>query len=118
MAPPVQVPETHVSGQSNTPISQPAHALSFEQVAEELRADILNGLSEAEASQRLAQYGNNELGDAEGVQPLKIILAQVANAMTMVSVCLRLFSSLASLGFCCMSIIDFASCRRGRETVG
>lgn len=89
MAPTAVVSDTHVSGQSNDPISQPAHALSFEQCAEELNADILNGLSEAEAGQRLVKYGNNDLGEAEGIQPLKIILAQVANAMTMVCVCPR-----------------------------
>ncbi|KAH7155860.1 hypothetical protein B0J13DRAFT_437133 [Dactylonectria estremocensis] len=75
---------THVSGQSNDPMSQPAHALSFDQVAEELKVDALNGLNETEATQRLETFGNNDLGDAEGVQPLKIILAQVANAMTLV----------------------------------
>lgn len=81
----VEASETHVSGQSNAPMSQPAHALSFDQVAEELKADIMNGLNETEASQRLETFGNNDLGDAEGIQPLKIILAQVANAMTLVS---------------------------------
>lgn len=76
--------ETHVSGQSNKPLSRPAHALSQQQVAEELGANILDGLTAAEAAQRLATFGKNDLGDAKGVQPLQIVIAQIANAMTMV----------------------------------
>lgn len=76
--------EGHVSGQSNEPISRPAHALSFRQVVNELSADTLNGLSETEAKARLDRYGPNELGETEGVQPIKIIIAQIANAMTLV----------------------------------
>lgn len=74
----------HISGQSNKPLSRPAHALSHQQVAHELDADILSGLTAAEAQSRIKEYGRNELGEGEGVQPLKIVIAQVANAMTMV----------------------------------
>ncbi|UKZ50333.1 hypothetical protein TrVGV298_004591 [Trichoderma virens] len=74
----------HLSGQSNEPMSRPAHALSFEQVVDELNANIFNGLSEAEAGMRLEKYGKNDLGEAEGAQPIKIIIAQIANAMTLV----------------------------------
>lgn len=81
-------------------MSQPAHALSFDQVAEELKADVMNGLNETEASQRLETFGNNDLGDAEGIQPLKIILAQVANAMTLVSLSLGVLSLL----FVCLGV--------------
>lgn len=76
--------EDHVSGQSNRPLSLPAHSLTVDQVVAELQADSLSGLSAQEAKSRLAEYGNNDLGEAEGVSPLKIIIAQVANAMTMV----------------------------------
>lgn len=74
----------HVSGQSNRPLSRPAHALSHEQLAVELDADVLSGLTAHEAKVRLEQYGRNDLGEDEGVQPLKIVIAQIANAMTMV----------------------------------
>lgn len=77
--------DNHVSGQSNEPMSRPAHALTFNQVVEELKTDTLSGLTEAEAKQRHEKFGNNDLGEADGVQPLKIIIAQVANAMTLVS---------------------------------
>ncbi|KAK8875261.1 Sodium transport ATPase 5 [Apiospora arundinis] len=74
----------HVSGQSNKPLSRPAHALSWQDVLDELGADALDGLSADEAEARQAQFGPNELGDAEGVQPMRIIVAQIANAMTLV----------------------------------
>lgn len=76
--------DNHVSGQSNEPMSRPAHALTFDQVVEELQTDAMHGLTSAEAKSRHEKFGNNDLGDADGVQPLKIILAQVANAMTLV----------------------------------
>lgn len=76
--------EAHVSGQSNKPLSAPAHALTHEQVTEELKSSPLTGLSATEAQARLQEYGANDLGEAEGVKPLRIVVAQVANAMTMV----------------------------------
>lgn len=74
----------HVSGQSNSPLSKPAHALSWEDVLKELGTDAMNGLDSAEAESREKKFGPNELEGAEGVQPLKIIIAQIANAMTLV----------------------------------
>lgn len=74
----------HVSGQSNKPMSKPAHALKWTQVVEELKADPEDGLSSADAKARLEEYGRNELGDTGGVNPGKILLRQVANAMTLV----------------------------------
>ncbi|KAK2604344.1 hypothetical protein N8I77_007283 [Diaporthe amygdali] len=53
-------------------------------LAEELNADPLNGLSADDAKRRLEEFGKNDLGEAEGVQPLKIVMAQIANAMTLV----------------------------------
>lgn len=76
--------EGHVSGQSNRPLSLPAHALTYQQVEEELGSNSLNGIAPEEAASRLAEFGSNELGEAEGVQPLRIVVAQIANAMTMV----------------------------------
>lgn len=78
-----------MSGQSNKPLSRPAHALTHHQLAAELTTDILRGLLPAEAKRRLEEHGANDLGTAKGVQPLKIVIAQIVNAMTMV--CLRSF---------------------------
>ena len=75
----------HVSGQSNNPISKPPHVLPFDQVVQELQTNSDDGLSPQEAQKRLEQYGRNEFGEAKGVQPLRIIGAQLANAMTLVS---------------------------------
>lgn len=79
-----QLPEEHVSGQANKPLSRPAHALSHQAVADEIQANIDDGLSNSEAESRLKEYGPNEFGDTGGVQPVKILLRQVANAMTLV----------------------------------
>lgn len=76
-----QALEDHVSGQSNTPLSQPAHALAWPQVARELSTDTDDGLTTSEAKQRLDQHGNNDFGDAAGVSPGKILLRQVASTL-------------------------------------
>lgn len=68
--------EGHVSGQSNKPLSQPAHSLKWKEVAEELKADVDDGLTGSEASSRLEEYGKNELGEGEGVNPGKILVRQ------------------------------------------
>lgn len=76
----------HVSGQSNSPISRPPHVLPFDKVIQELQTDSDEGLSPQEAEKRLEKYGRNEFGEAKGVQPLRILGAQLANAMTLVSI--------------------------------
>jgi P-type Na+/K+ transporter len=76
--------EGHVSGQSNKPLTQPAHALPFEKVIEETGCNSEDGLSSSDATTRHNEFGNNDLGDDGGVQPAKILLRQVANAMTLV----------------------------------
>jgi magnesium-transporting ATPase (P-type) len=76
--------EGHVSGQSNRPMTQPAHCLTLAEVVDELKADPSNGLSNDEAHRRLAEYGKNDLGEAQKVSPLRILISQVANAMTLV----------------------------------
>ena len=74
-----------MSGSGNKPLSRPAHALSFASVAEELQANENAGLTPADAKERLQVYGSNDLGEGAGVQPAKILLRQVANAMTLVT---------------------------------
>ena len=77
--------EGHVSGQANEPMSLPAHSLSSVQVAQELQTETTRGLSSDDAATRLAKYGPNNLGEEKGVNALEILIAQVANAMTLVS---------------------------------
>ncbi|EHK18952.1 cation transporting ATPase [Trichoderma virens Gv29-8] len=74
----------HVSGQSNKPMSQPAHSLTAEQVLLELQANASSGLSADEAVRRIKELGLNELEQQKGVQPVKIFLEQIFNAMTLV----------------------------------
>lgn len=74
----------HVSGQSNKPISKPAHALTYVEVTRELGVDSDDGLTEGEAEKRLEEFGNNELDNGPGVNPTKIIMKQIANAMMLV----------------------------------
>ena len=76
--------DTHVSGQSNKPISKPAHCLSFDDVLNDLGGSGLDGLSESEAEKRLESYGKNELDNGPGVNPTKILIRQIANAMMLV----------------------------------
>ncbi|KAH6632869.1 hypothetical protein F5144DRAFT_265247 [Chaetomium tenue] len=76
--------EGRVSGQSNEPLSLPPHCLSSAQVAQELQTEVKKGLSSSEAAARFDKYGANDLGKEKGVQPLEILVAQVANAMTLI----------------------------------
>jgi Na+-exporting ATPase len=76
--------EGHVSGQSNRPLTMPAHSLTLAQIVDELSTETWSGLDDAEAKRRLEDYGPNELGEAEGVSVVNILIAQVANAMTLV----------------------------------
>lgn len=76
--------EGHKSGQANEPLSKPAHALGWKQVVEEVKCNAEDGLTTSEAKSRHEKYGNNDLGDDGGVSPAKILLRQVANAMTLV----------------------------------
>ncbi|UZP35529.1 hypothetical protein NXS19_003345 [Fusarium pseudograminearum] len=76
--------ENHVSGQSNRPLSRPAHALPADTVVQELSTSPGTGLTASEASQRFIEYGANDIGEEEGVKPIKIFIAQICNCMTLV----------------------------------
>ncbi|KAL9607695.1 MAG: hypothetical protein Q9167_007414 [Letrouitia subvulpina] len=76
--------EGHTSGQANKPLSSPAHALPCETVALEIGANTQDGLTAAEAKCRLEEFGRNELDKGPGVQPVKILIRQIANAMMLV----------------------------------
>jgi Na+-exporting ATPase len=80
-----QSPQSHVSGQSNQPLSRPAHALDSAKVIEELGTHETTGLSQDEASSRLAQHGSNDLGKEKSVNFIEILIAQVVNSMMLVS---------------------------------
>ncbi|KAF3355646.1 hypothetical protein VD0004_g5343 [Verticillium dahliae] len=74
----------HVSGQANKPLSRPPHCLTIDETVAELKANAEDGLTDADAKARLEEYGRNQFGEEKGVQPVKILVAQIANAMTLV----------------------------------
>ena len=78
--------KSHVSGQANKPMSQPAHCLETGILSQELGANLRDGLNTNEARIRLEDYGRNELDEGKGVQPVKILIRQIANAMMLVRI--------------------------------
>ena len=74
----------HVSGQANKPLSKPPHALSRDAVSREMGTNVQDGLTYAEAQYRLEEFGRNELDSGPGVQPTKILIRQILNAMMLV----------------------------------
>ncbi|KAF1919362.1 hypothetical protein BDU57DRAFT_491645 [Ampelomyces quisqualis] len=78
--------EGHKSGQANEPLTKPAHALAFHEVVEQTKCNPDDGLTTSEAKSRLEKHGSNDLGEDGGVSPGKILLRQVANAMTLILV--------------------------------
>ncbi|KAF9883739.1 hypothetical protein FE257_002993 [Aspergillus nanangensis] len=71
-------------GSSASPLSQPAHTLTYEAVLEELGTALDEGLAPEEATRRFQQYGPNKLDEADSVSVVKILVRQVANAMMLV----------------------------------
>ncbi|KAL4402685.1 P-type ATPase [Malassezia pachydermatis] len=61
-----------------------AHRYHVNPILRALDSDQLKGLSSAEAKARLGQYGNNELNSGESVSVTRILINQIANAMTLV----------------------------------
>lgn len=79
-------PSTTTAGQQTPTLSQPAHSSTYQRVADELHTNILDGLHTSDAATRLATYGKNSFDDGPGVQPIKILLRQICNAMMLVLV--------------------------------
>jgi Na+-exporting ATPase len=68
--------------------------LPVSQVIQELQTSGDEGLTPEEARKRLDEYGRNEFGEEQGVQPVRIIMGQLANAMTLILI-LAMAASLA-----------------------
>ncbi|BCR82669.1 cation-translocating P-type ATPase [Aspergillus chevalieri] len=64
-------------GSGASPLSRPAHTLSFEAVIEELDTLVEEGLSPDEANRRLQEYGQNKLDEDKGISVVKILVRQV-----------------------------------------
>lgn len=61
-----------------------AHRYEGASIVSILESHSEKGLSASEAKSRHQQYGSNELQSSDGVSPLRILINQVANAMTLV----------------------------------
>ncbi|PNS20119.1 potassium/sodium efflux P-type ATPase, fungal-type [Sphaceloma murrayae] len=68
----------------NSMLPQPAHSMTRDEVVESLKTSAEDGLTSTDAEQRLAKYGKNQFDEGPGVQPVKILIRQVANAMMLV----------------------------------
>ncbi|ODV92393.1 hypothetical protein CANCADRAFT_30559 [Tortispora caseinolytica NRRL Y-17796] len=69
-----------------TPGPNDYYCWSVDDLVKEFKTDIENGLSPAEAKERLNIYGQNQLDASGGSSAWQILLAQVVNAMTLVLV--------------------------------
>lgn len=65
-------------------LSQPAHCVDAGDVLSQLQSDSQSGLSDGEVSKRQQIYGHNALEGSGGAGPIRILMNQVLNALTMV----------------------------------
>ncbi|KAG8697213.1 hypothetical protein FRC09_008007 [Ceratobasidium sp. 395] len=68
------------------PLSERAHLLDAVAIIRKLRSNEHDGLTDEEAERRLDEYGENALEDEGGVSALKVLIRQMANALTLVLV--------------------------------
>src|SRR3989338_3774225 len=76
------------------PFDTKAYDKTIEQVAEELRTDIQNGLSSAEAAKRLLELGPNALPREKQRHFLKLIVKQFKDFMTLMLISVSLIAFL------------------------
>ena len=65
-------------------LDRPAYRLRPGEVAESLNTDVERGLSKQEAKRRHETVGDNALEGGHGVSIWKVLIRQVANALTLV----------------------------------
>ena len=75
---------TVVSVDSQSTLTDLPHTLTAAQIVEKLSTDSELGLHANEAESRLRTHGPNALDDGPAVQPIKILINQIANAMMLV----------------------------------
>lgn len=73
---------------------KPWYLLSVEETSRELGTDSQNGLSNAEAKERLAKYGPNELAHKEGPSVLQMFLEQFKDFMIVILIVASVVSML------------------------
>ncbi|KAK6330832.1 Na+ ATPase [Orbilia javanica] len=78
-------PKEVLAEQSAFGLQRPAHAIDHAKVVAETGANVVDGLTSAEAAERLQRHGRNALDNTGGVQSLEILIRQVANPMNLVT---------------------------------
>ncbi|KFX91316.1 hypothetical protein O988_07804 [Pseudogymnoascus sp. VKM F-3808] len=71
-------------GLDNGPQAVLAHALTIDETRDQLETNLEDGLARSQIASRAEKWGRNELDDGPGVQPVKILVHQIANAMILV----------------------------------
>jgi hypothetical protein len=71
-------------GLDNGPQALLAHALTIDETRDQLETNLEDGLARSQIASRAEKWGRNELDDGPGVQPVKILVHQIANAMILV----------------------------------
>jgi len=66
-------------------LEQPAYLLKPDEVARQLGTNFEEGLSKQEAKRRHGLVGDNALEGGEGVSIWRVLVRQVANALTLVT---------------------------------
>ncbi|KAF8639443.1 hypothetical protein AX16_010298 [Volvariella volvacea WC 439] len=69
-----------------TSVAPTAHTLSIQQIVDDLGTSQADGLSKNETLRRLERYGENLLRGDDGVSALRVLVGQLANALTLVLV--------------------------------
>lgn len=65
-------------------LDQPAYRLRPDEIAQHMGTNVQTGLTKQEASRRHDIVGNNALESEGGVSIWKVLIRQVANALTLV----------------------------------
>ena len=82
-----------------------AHSRTIEVVVGDLQADLEQGLTQAEAQKRLAEFGANELAEEERASPFTLFFAQFKNTLIIILLIATVLSAL--LGEMADAIIIF-----------
>jgi magnesium-transporting ATPase (P-type) len=62
----------------------PYHTMTVDTVADLLKTDIHDGLSDEAVEQKRTEHGNNEMEGDGGVNPVKLMLKQFFNVMVLI----------------------------------
>ena len=73
-----------MSDQTSFTLDQPAYRLHPHEIARQLGTNLQTGLTKQEAERRHGIVGNNALESEGGVSIWKVLMRQVANALTLV----------------------------------